>query len=1035
MRYRIACYEKVKRSHRRLWVSLGILSLASVFSVQQVHAQTPSGQQQATVLVKGRVTDEAGKPVSGVSISVKGSAAGTMTDANGEYQINVHPGKKVLVFTFVGMETREMPLGANRLIDVTLTPASGQQQEVVVVGYGTQKRQAVTGAVATADLKTFEHVPENNILETVKGTVPGLMVSGTNKAGQVAPITVRGANTINGLTTAPLLVVDGAIFRGTLDDIAPADIASFTVLKDAAAAAIYGSRSANGVILIETKRGSGVNGKPRFNVNLNYGNANQLKPLKVYNGPAYLQRVLDIRTDNYQVADPTKIATYLQPIEQANYNATANHTPTLSNPYSLFNQNGQSVNATASVGNKTDKTEYYISGNVIKQKGVILNDLYNHYSLRARISSDLTSWFNFGVNAYYSLQDYPGATIYGTSGGSSSSSPYWFSPYASVKNPDGSYNQFPQTTTSFNNPFWQVPNQVFDRRNNLNGILTAVVKVPWVKGLSYNLTTSITQNWTESGDFYGFQTVTGQGKNGSGDMNYSRSTTKLIDQVVKYNRTFGDHSFDVTLLYSTEDYMLLGDTTHSENFNDPSLGVYGLSKGQIQTVKTAGTQTAAVGEMARLTYSYQGKYSVTGTVRRDGYSAFSADNKYGVFPSVGVNWNISREKFMDQLTAINYLALRASYGSNGNQSVSPYGTLSQMANSSYFYNTGVFVPTEYVNNLGNTDLKWEYTQGTNLGLDFGLLHNRISGAIDVYSKQTHNLLFPLSLPTTSGFTSITSNLGSLGNKGVELQLNTVNIQKGDFSWRSGFAFSLNRGKLLSAYPPNPITGVMPSLVSQNLFVGKSLGTIYDYKVIGMWQASDSAKGAIMTGMRPGTYKLLDVNHDGKITSDSDKVFQGDVNPSYTWSFTNTVSYKDFSLMVYIYSVWGGNGHYLSKDNTPYNDPYANMAYMNHAVYDYWTPTHTNAMFPRTNYVTAVPYRGVKYFDRSFIKLQKLSLAYNLTKYVKRYGINGMNVSVSADNILTYAPHWKGLDPETNSGLTDGAIPSIRTVMAGVNVNF
>jgi TonB-linked SusC/RagA family outer membrane protein len=1011
------------------------LCLSSTFCAEKIHAQTPTGQQQARIMVRGRVTDEAGKPVSDVSVSVKGLAGGTTTDAKGEYQISVDQGSKVLVFSFVGMQTQEMTIGANRQIDVKLAPASSQQQEVVVVGYGTQKRQAISGAVATADLKTFEHVPENNILETVKGTVPGLMIGGTNQAGQVASMSIRGTNTINGLNTGPLLVVDGAIFRGTLDDIAPADIQSFTVLKDAAAAAIYGSRSANGVILIETRRGSGVNGKPRFNVSLNYGNANQLNPLKVYDGPGYLQRVLDIRTDNYQVADPTKIATYLQPIEQTNYNATANHTPTLSNPYSLFSQNGQSLNATASVGNKTDKTEYYISGNVIKQKGVILNDLYNHYSLRARISSDLTSWFNLGVNGYYSLKDYPGATIYGTSGGGSSSSPYWFSPYASVKNPDGTYNQFPQTTTSFNNPFWQVPNQVFNRQNNLNGILTAVVKVPWVKGLSYNLTTSVTQNWNETADFYGFQTVIGQGKNGSGDMGYSRSTTKLIDQLIKYNRTFGDHSIDLTMLYSTEDYFLLQQSTHAEGFNDPSLGVYGLSKGTIQQVSTTGTKTAALGEMARLSYTYQNKYSVTGTVRRDGYSAFSANDKYGVFSSVGANWVVSKEKFMDNVSVVNYLALRGSYGQNGNQSIAPYGTLSQMGNSNYFYNGASFVPTEYVNNLGNSDLKWEYTQGTNLGMDFSLLRNRISGSVDVYSKETRNLFFPLAIPSTSGFTSITSNLGRYGNKGFELQLSTVNIQKADFSWRSGIAFSLNRGKLLEAYPPNPITGVTPSLVSSNLFIGKPLGEIYDYKVIGMWQASDSAKGAIMTGMKPGTYKLLDKNGDGKITSDSDRVFLGDNSPNFTWSFTNTVSYKDFSLMVYVYSVWGGNGHYLSGANTPYNDPYANMAYMNHAVYDYWTPTNPGAMFPRTNYATAVPYHGVKYFDRSFIKLQKLSLSYNLTKYVKRYGIAGLNCSLSADNLLTYAPHWLGLDPETNSGLTDTSIPSIRTVMAGVNVNF
>jgi TonB-linked SusC/RagA family outer membrane protein len=1014
---------------------LGVLCLAPVFYAQKAFAQDAASQQQTRVVIQGRVTDEAGKPMEGASVSVKGTAIGTSTDSHGEYRLSVEQGKKtVLVFSNVGMEIREMPLGDQRQLNITLSPAAVQQQEIVVVGYGTQKRQAITGAVATVDLKTFEHVPENNVLETVKGAIPGLNVGGINTAGQVAALTVRGQNSINaGLS--PLIVVDGAIFRGTLNDIAPSDIQSFTLLKDASAAAVYGSRSANGVILIETKHGSGVNGKPRFNVNLNYGNANQLQPLQVYDGPGYLQRVLDIRQANGLVADPTKIATYLQPIEVTNYNATANHTPTLSNPYSLFTQTGQTINATASVGNKTDKTDYYISGNVIKQKGVILNDQYNHYSLRARIASDLTSWFNVGVNAYYSLKDFPGATIYGISNGGSVSSPYWFSPYASIKNPDGSYMQFPQTTTSFNSPYWQIPNQVFNHQNNLNGILTATVKVPWVKGLSYNLTSSITQNWNETADFYNTQTVIGLAKNSSGDLNYSRSTTTLIDQLVKYNRVFGDHSVDLTLLYSTEDYKLLNESTHGENFNDPSLGVYGLSKGQTQTVNTSATQTAAVGEMARLTYGYRNKYSVTGTIRRDGYSAFSENNKYGVFSSVGANWQISKEKFMDEVHSVSYLALRASYGSNGNQSIAPYGTLAQMANSNYYYGGASYVPTEFVNNLGNTNLKWESIQGTNIGLDFGLLKGRISGSIDVYSKETHNLIFPLAIPSTSGFTTISSNLGRVGNKGVELALSTVNMVRHDFTWKSNFSFALNRNKLITAYGPDPVTGIEADLPNQNLFIGKALGTIYNYKVIGMWQASDSAGKTIMTGMRPGTYKLLDVNHDNKISSDSDRVFQGDVNPNFTWSFTNTFTYKGFSLMVYVYSVWGGNGHYLSTTNTPYNDGYANNAAINHAVYDYWTPTNTAALFPRPNYQTVVPYHGVRYFDRSFIKLQKISLAYDLTSMVKKYGISGMALSVSADNLFTYAPHWQGLDPETNNGLTDNSIPSIRTVMAGLNVNF
>jgi len=1032
---------------KKRFPGLALLCLIAIINFVPLFLQAQGSRSD----VSGIVRTEGGMPLQGATVLVKNSknsfTASTQTDSNGVFNFMKLPSGDGYSFTvsFTGMESQNLsgyhlkPNAALSVI-VKMKESSKALNEIVVVGYGTAKRQAITGAVAVADLKTYQNVSTNNILESVKGVVPGLNVSGVNTAGGLASITVRGQNSIkdasgNGAGSDPLLVVDGVIFKGTLNDIAPADIESLTVLKDASAAAVYGSRSANGVILIETKRGDGINGKPKFNVNMSYGNTNELKHLQVYDAPGYIQRLLDIRTLNYLPADPNNVAAYLQTIEATNYNATPDHQPTLVDPYGLFRQTGQSLNTTASVSNKTEKTEYYISGNMIKQKGVILNDLYNHYSLRTRITSDLTSWFRLGVNAYYSLKDYPGAAIYGISSGGSQSSPYWFSPYASLTAADGSSLQFPQTTTSFNSPYWQVPNQKYDRKNNLNGIVTALVKVPWVKGLSYNLTASITQNWNESGSFYGMQTVVGLPKKGSGDVGYSRSTSTLIDQMIKYNRTFGDHSVDATLLYSTEDYKLNSQSSHGEGFNDVSLGVYGLSKGQTQTVSTGGTQTAATGEMGRLTYGYKNRYTLTGTIRRDGYSAFSENHKYGVFSSVGANWQLNKEKFLGDVSQINNLALRASYGTNGNQSISPYGTLSRMGNSFYYYNGTSFVTTEYVNNLGNSDLKWEYTKGVNLGLDFSILKNRISGSIDWYSKNTQNLILPLSIPSTSGFTTISTNLGKVGNKGVEISLNTLNIDNKDFSWRSTFAFARNRNKLITAYGPDPKTGIEADRPSDNLYIGKTLGTIYDYKVTGMWQVEDSAKGIIMKGMKPGTYKLLDVNNDGKIASDSDRVFQGDNKPSYTWSFTNTFKYKDFSLMVYVYSMWGGNGHFLSGNNTPYNDSYANTGSINHAVYDYWTYNNPNAMFPRTNYANAASFRGVKYFDRSFIKLQKISLTYDASRVARHYGIQGLSFSVSADNLFTYAPHWVGLDPETNSGLTDTSIPSLRTVMGVVNINF
>jgi TonB-linked SusC/RagA family outer membrane protein len=654
-------------------------------TVDKTYAQDGTVSQPQKQTVHGKVTDETGKPLQGVSVTLKGATKGVATNEQGEYTIDIPEGSsKILQFSYVALVPKEVKIGNTKEINISLVPAVTEEQEVVVVGYGTQKKQAITGAVVQADLKKYENVASNNVLERVKGTIAGLNVAGTNTAGGLATVSIRGQNSINA-GSAPLLVVDGAIFRGTLNDIAPADIESFTVLKDASAAAVYGSRSANGVILIETKKGSGSNGKPQFGANVSYGTSSELKHLDVYDGPGYIQRLLDIRQSLGQVADPTQVAAYLQVEEAKNYNATPGHTPTLVDPYSLFRQTGNMLNATVSYSQKTDKTQYYISGSMVNQKGVITDDQYKHYSARVNDESNLTNWLKVGVRTYYSNVSYPGRTIYGTSGGGSSSSPYWFSPYATLKDANGSYLQFPQTTTSFNNPYWQIPDAVINNSNNLNGILTAAVKVPWVKGLSYNLTYSHTLNFNEIGNFYGKQTVVGLPKNGSGDLNYARSHTVLLDQLVKYNRSFGKHSVDVTLLYSTEDYKSLTENTHGEGFDNTALGFYGLGKATTQTISTGSSETSAVGEMARVTYGYANRYTLTGTVRRDGYSAFSENNKYAMFPSVGANWNVTNEKFMDNVSYLNNLALRVSYGSNGNQAIAPYGTLARITNGRYYY--------------------------------------------------------------------------------------------------------------------------------------------------------------------------------------------------------------------------------------------------------------------------------------------------------------------------------------------------------------
>ncbi|MCK5023541.1 MAG: TonB-dependent receptor, partial [Candidatus Aenigmarchaeota archaeon] len=573
--------------------------------------------------------------------------------------------------------------------------------------------------------------------------------------------------------------------------------------------------------------------------------------------------------------------------------------------------------------------------------------------------------------------------------------------------------------------------------------VTGKIKVPKVKGLTYTVNFSNSLRWNERNYFFNENTIDGKGKNGKGQRSYGRSISTLFDNIVKYNRNFADkHNVNVTLLYSREKYANETMSAYAEDFDNTILLDYKLEDGKTQIASTGGGRSFSIGQMARATYTFDNKYSLTGTVRRDGFSAFSKNKKWGIFTSAGLNWNISKESFIENIDAINDLALRVSYGSNGNQSISRYQTLAKVGTSKYiFAGDPSYTVTQAISSFALDDLGWEKTTGLNLGLDFGIIDRRISGSVDAYQTKTTDLLFGLSLPRASGKSSILSNLGEIQNKGIEINLHTLNVQKQDFEWTSDFAFSLNRNKVVTIYgEDNDEDGVEDDLISAGYFIGKSLGTIYTYKVIGMYQQEDVDNGTIMDGMRPGDYILEDLPDengelDGKISSTNDRQFIGNSKENFRWSWTNTFKYNNFTLMAYLYSIWGGNGYFLSGNNTPYYDGYANRADLNRPVYDYWTPTNTDAMFPRTDYKSKAAYRGTKYFDRSFIKLQKLALSYNLTDIVKPIGIQGMRATVSADNLFTYAPHWVGLDPETGQGLKDNASPSIRTYLFSLSFNF
>jgi TonB-linked SusC/RagA family outer membrane protein len=977
--------------------------------------------------ISGTVTDASGEPLIGANVVEKGTTNGNITDWDGKFVLTVG-NNAVLQVSYVGFVTQEIPVGSQTTLTVTLHEDTEALDEVVVVGYGTQRRQAVTGAVAKANLEVFKDVPSNNILDKVKGSLPGLNIDGTNRSGQVPGIIIRGQNSTGG--NSPLIVVDGAIFAGSLADISTYDIESFTVLKDASAAAVYGSRSANGVILIETKRGKGNKGKPVFNVNLNYGISNEMNRPEIYGPDAYLQRLLDIRELNDLEHDPAKIEFYLTDEERKNYLATPDHKPTVPDPWAICSQSGFNRNVSISIANQTEKSRYYIAASYIDQRGVELNDQYQNFTGRLNIDSDITNWFNLGIKTFYSFRDNSGSLLLGEK--------THFSPWATVKDENGNYTYLPNgAIASFTSPFWKAATSDVKLRNNLNGIVNATIKAPWIQGLSFVSTLSNTLQWHNDNSFWDTNTVDGMAVNGKGSRQATNYYNLLWDNMLKYTNIFADkHYLDVTMLFSQEKYTYEMVKASAQDFDDKTLQDYRLEDGKTQFAETGGSESESIGLMARATYTYDNKYSLTGTIRRDGYSAFSKNKKYGTFPSVGINWNLKRESFLRNVTALDNLAIRATYGTNGNQSISLYQTLAKIATDQYYFagNSGYSI-TQYISSLATDDLSWETTTGLNLGIDFSIFNNRLSGAIDMYQTRTNDLLFSLNIPQISGMGSITSNVGEIQNKGFELSLRSLNIDNGDFKWSSDFAFSINRNKIVSILgEDNDGDGKEDDLISSGYFIGKSLSAIYTYKVIGMYQQADVDNGTIMNGWRPGEYILEDLDGDGKITSDKDRQILGNRKENFRWSLTNTLRYKGFALMAYLYSIWGGNGWYLSNTNYP-NNGYAGRADINHPIFDYWTPRNTDAFFQRTDYGRKGAVGGYKLIDRSFIKLQKVSLTYDVGQWVKPWGINDLTIGLSADNLFTYAPYWIGLDPETEQGMTDTAVPSIRTYNFSVTINF
>lgn len=990
--------------------------------------------QEGQLVIKGTVSNAADHTnISGVNINVKGTGAVTVSGKNGEYNIQAKKGD-VLIFSFVGFVMQEITVVNQIAINVLLERIVSSLNEVVVIGYGTQKRSDITGSVTSVSKKRLSELPVTNVMNALEGSTAGLNIAQSASApGNTPKVLVRGANSINA-STSPLIVVDGVPFSnlgGSINDINPNDIESIEILKDASAVAIYGTRGSSGVILITTKRGK--TGKPTIRYNGYTGLEIQKRTLTPMNGLEYSQTYLDYCKQMNIVPNSTPV-----PNQSEVENYRAGHETDWIEEVS---QQGIIQDHNLSISGGTESVKYFLSGEYQNQEGVLKGFQYNRVSIRSNIDANLTNWLSIGTSLFFTSNNSDGgranyflATV--------------MSPYGIQYTPGGEYNKYPMyPEVNYASPFMDLKVEAINRTKNLNGTFYAEVKPSFVKGLKYKINGNYSylpgkyNSYTGREDSYN-GSIAARSTGGYATVNTYESSAWLLENILSYDRTWKKHHLDVTALYSAQGKNIFNSGIIASSFINDQLAFNNISSAGLQTASSYSGRESLLSQMGRINYSYAGKYLFTATARRDGYSAFgAATNKYATFPSVALGWNVSKEDFMKNIELINVLKFRVSYGTTGNQAIGIGQTLSTQAISNYIYdgNTTIGLVSSSITSangqgtfsesqLGNAKLSWESTTGLNLALDFSILKNRINGTVEVYKTTTKDLLLNRRLPTITGYTSIIDNLGSVSNKGFELTLNTRNIETKEFSWSMDLNFSANRNKILSLYGDNKDD------IGNKWFIGKSLGAIYEYKMIGVWQIGEDPSHSDPTA-KPGDLKYEDIDRDGKITS-LDRVYQGTMFPKWTGGITNTFRFKKFHLNIFMHTFQGalkqsqfGVAGSAGRVNIPSE------------LRDYWTAE--NKSNTRSSLSTT---KGSNYpVEQSFTRLKDITLGYSFPeKICNKLKIASLTAYLSGRNIYTFT-NWVGEDPELElkfnqagtalPGPGDFPYPQVSSYVFGINVSL
>ncbi|WP_338424021.1 SusC/RagA family TonB-linked outer membrane protein [Galbibacter pacificus] len=1001
-------------------------------SMNTVHAQSS---------VTGTVVDDSGVPIPGVNVILKGSNTGTTSDFNGEYTINVPNESAILVFSFVGFDTQEIPVGNKTTIDVQMAISTSTLSEVVVVGYGSQRREDVTGSIASIKGGQLQEVPAPNISQALQGRVAGVEMTPTSsKPGASMQIRIRGTRSLNA-SNDPLIVLDGIPFAGSIGDINPNDIQSLDILKDASASAIYGSRGANGVILITTKKGQ-VGQEAKITYNGYSGIKTLFSRFPMMNGEEFAA----LRA------------------EAGQYQNTLDESDDINTDWQdLIFETGVLMSHDIGITGGTQKGSYNFGLGYYKDDGVVPLQEYERISLRANLDQRIGNIFRVGLttNNNYAITDASGIPAVGMALGRS--------PIANPYNEDGSLKNTILEQTSgaqwvpTNDRFYSLgdkyinQNRAFSSYNSIFG----EIEIPFIKGLKYRINLGLNYRQSNDGNYTGEGVFSGNPENVStASVANSHTTSWTVENLLTYERTFAEkHKLNLTALYSSQEerynrsYMSAMDIP-SDHFQFYNIG---RAEGQINVDPSQQWYSVwgLMSYMGRAMYSYDDKYMLSATFRSDGSSRLADGHKWHSYPAVSAGWNITNESFMENSRNIDLIKLRVGYGQTANQAIDPYKTLGLLNTRPYNFGDQ-FTTGYYVSELPNADLGWEYSETWNFGLDFSFFNNRLSGTAEYYIQNTKDVLLGVNLPSTSGVNSYTANIGQTQNKGVELSLNGVIFDNPDgFTWEAGLNIYANRNKLVS------LASGQERDEANGWFVDHPIDVIYDYEKVGLWQEDDPYLDILEPGGNPGMIKVKytgEYNADGTpvraIGADDRQIMS--LQPDFQGGFNTRLAYKNLDLTAV--GVFKSGGVLISS-------LYSSSGYLNtlngragnNVKVDYWTPENTDAKYPKPGGIQSSdnPKYGstLGYFDASFLKVRTISLGYNFDQdFITNAGIDRFRIYCTVQNpFVLFSPYHdeSGMDPETNSyGDENVAVegqrrlliigtntPATRNYLVGINLTF